>query len=361
MQELEIPQWNSDRKSYAVDFCTRFLGAPASRRFIFGGNVYTGSVIENLDIAGVIDDFSSAADFRGVPVVRSGDVPEGALVVAASGGKPLTVASLLDSRGLEHLDYFAFLKFSGLPLRDVVFNEGFASALETDNSKAAWVRSLLADDASRQTIDKLFAFRSTLDVSHLAGFTDRQDAQYFEPFLPLPSRCVFWDIGGFDGFTTLEFARRFPDYGSILIFEPDPTNQVVCRNATKNLANVRVIPLGTGAENATLRFSSDGSASTVDSAGDLSIEVCCLDGLDEPPPTFIKMDIEGAEIDTLRGAGDVISKHHPALALSVYHRPTDFWRIPDIVMGYRSDYRVYVRHFTESIYETIMYFVPDAG
>ncbi len=71
------------------------------------------------------------------------------------------------------------------------------------------------------------------------------------------------------------------------------------------------------------------------------------------------MDIEGAELNAIDGAAATIARAHPRLALSIYHNAGDFWRVPERVLGIRSDYKLYIRHYTESIYETVMFFQPD--
>ena len=70
------------------------------------------------------------------------------------------------------------------------------------------------------------------------------------------------------------------------------------------------------------------------------------------------MDIEGSELDAIEGAKNLISLNHPRLAICVYHNAGDFWKIPQRILSIRSDYRIYLRHYTESIYETVMFFIP---
>jgi hypothetical protein len=67
------------------------------------------------------------------------------------------------------------------------------------------------------------------------------------------------------------------------------------------------------------------------------------------------MNIEGAEIDALHGGERLIRREHPKLALSVYHRPSDLWRIPEIVENFSSDYRLYLRQHDGGIIETVLY------
>ncbi len=70
------------------------------------------------------------------------------------------------------------------------------------------------------------------------------------------------------------------------------------------------------------------------------------------------MDIEGAEPLALDGVRQTIEHAHPVLALAVYHYAdglAPFWQIPEKVLSIRDDYDVYVRNYTESIYETVMF------
>ena len=70
------------------------------------------------------------------------------------------------------------------------------------------------------------------------------------------------------------------------------------------------------------------------------------------------MDIEGSELNALAGAHQTILDHHPRLAIAAYHGADQLWQIHRAVFDIRNDYDIYIRHYTESIYETIMFFVP---
>jgi hypothetical protein len=85
-----------------------------------------------------------------------------------------------------------------------------------------------------------------------------------------------------------------------------------------------------------------------------------LDNHRDVPFTFLKMDIEGAEASAISGARKVIEAHHPKMAISVYHHPSDLVDIPRQVFGIRDDYEIRLRHYTEGFTETVMYFLPRA-
>lgn len=74
---------------------------------------------------------------------------------------------------------------------------------------------------------------------------------------------------------------------------------------------------------------------------------------------FIKMDIEGAELEALKGAAETIARHRPKLAISVYHRLEDFWQIPQWIEQLGLGYRFYLRHYTIHAEETVLFAVSD--
>lgn len=73
--------------------------------------------------------------------------------------------------------------------------------------------------------------------------------------------------------------------------------------------------------------------------------------------TFIKMDVEGAEMEALRGAEHIIRTQHPKLAISVYHKPGDIIDVSELILSYASDYRFYLRHYCLFDNETVLYAV----
>ena len=77
--------------------------------------------------------------------------------------------------------------------------------------------------------------------------------------------------------------------------------------------------------------------------------------------TYVKMNIEGAEIDALHGGRNAICKWLPRLAISVYHRASDLWRIPEVISEISSEYQLYLRQHDGGIIETVLYALPRSG
>ena len=74
---------------------------------------------------------------------------------------------------------------------------------------------------------------------------------------------------------------------------------------------------------------------------------------------FISMDIEGAEIEAIKGAENTLKKFKPKLAISLYHRPSDFKTIAEYIKGLNLGYKFYFNHFTMHIEESVLFCIAD--
>lgn len=346
----------------AAAFLRRFCGEEKIKRYVFGINEYAESVAKICNIDGFIDDFSRAATWMGKPVCKLGSVAPDSLVVSCvTASYPVSALDNLQKAGIRHFaDYFALANASGGRLPQV---NAIAETRDDYREHAAeylWLRERLCDEPSRNILDRLMNFRLGGDLQPMSVFEYAADRQYFEPFLGLRAGEVFVDGGGFDGFTSREFARRCPDYKAIHLFEPSDRMLAVARNNLADLARVTYHPLGLYDRAASLSFdASGGSASRITESGSESIKVGRMDEAVGEAVSFIKLDLEGAEQAALKGAKDHILADHPKLAVAVYHRPEDFWKIPRYILGLRDDYKLYLRHYTEGWTETVMFFIPD--
>ena len=335
-----------------------FLANP-SRRYLLGATPYAAGIIATMPVQGVIDDFSIMAEFHGVPILRTVDAPKDALVVTTTLGRPHTARQHLLKAGLAQCDYFTFHRHSGLELPDARFWTGFGEDTREHADELQWVRERLADEVSREVFDGIVNLRLSANPASIESFRENQANQYFEPFLNLQAEGEsFADIGCFDGRTSAHFIERCPQFKAVHIFEPDPNNFAVIRAKFEGQGKVHCHPVGLGDEKKTVRFSSSGSTSAITDDGDLEIEIERLDSFGIESLSFLKMDIEGAEFGALAGARETILRCHPPLAICVYHLASDLWRIPQEVFSIRDDYTIYLRHYTEGVTETVMYFMP---
>ena len=345
----------------ARSFCEDYLSGHYPK-FVFGRNEWAVSIAKVVDVDGFIDDFTDDKEYLWKPVFKTEDVPKNALVVVVVVGRPFVAEKCLIKHGIRFLDYFAFKHYSNINLAPIKFWDKFKVDFQTHQVRYERIYNMLHDDESKRVLHQIINFRLSSDLSYMRGFTDTQYRQYFEDFLELkPEGEVFIDVGGFDGYTSLEFIKRCPGYAAVHLFEPEQKNMTV---ATENLASwpqIHYYLRGLSNHSATLRFSANGSISQINDEGDIEIQVVRFDDVLNKPFTFLKMDIEGGEIPALEGMKQAIINHHPRLAISVYHRFDDLWRIPELVLSFREDYEIYLRHYTEGIDETVMFFIPAKG
>ena len=71
------------------------------------------------------------------------------------------------------------------------------------------------------------------------------------------------------------------------------------------------------------------------------------------------MDIEGAEYEALLGLESVLLRDKPHLAISVYHKPDDMWKIGLWLKSLFGDtYNFYLRTYNFQTFDTVLYAVP---
>jgi len=180
---------------------------------------------------------------------------------------------------------------------------------------------------------------------------------------PMPGDRVI-DAGGCYGDTALGFAARVGKSGRVACFEIDPANATVARhNLEHNPALTERIAFRecalAHAEIPLYLHGSGPGAQVTSQPGPHSLTVTTIDRLIETGDLdrvdFIKMDIEGAELSALVGAEASLKRYRPRLAISLYHLPGDFWRIPLWLHSLDLGYRFYLDHYTIHREETVLY------
>lgn len=344
-----------------VLFCKEFAET-ARPRFVFGVTPYSKDIARKFSVTGFIDEFVEATSVDGLPVLSWSQVPADAMVVSGIGDcHPLAAQRAMENTDFECLDFFSFYNYFIVFLSPVAFYHGqeFIDDYKCNKTRYENVRHKLADDVSEETFDKIINFRLTNRLTALEGFTCRMNEQYFDlPFVKDYANH-FVDCGGFDGATSLEFSKLFPDYQSIHIFEPETRQCQVITQTLQGMHGVTVYPYGVSEQSQRLQFSCSGSASKICDSGDVTVEVVALDEILKGEVSYLKMDIEGYELPALAGTQNIIKTQKPLLAICCYHRPDDLRAIPERVLSYHSGYKIYLRHYSEGLLETVYYFVPE--
>ena len=171
---------------------------------------------------------------------------------------------------------------------------------------------------------------------------------------------VFMDIGSYDGTDSINAISFFSQDSMIVhAFEPDPINFQCCKERIGSIKGVRVFSYGICSFEGTAKFEESGGGSKVKEDGSISVKLTTIDRhLQNQRVGFIKMDIEGLEEDALEGGRLSISRDKPVLAISVYHKRSDIWRLPMKVLSIDPKYMLKFEHHTMGWHDTVMYALP---
>lgn len=140
-----------------------------------------------------------------------------------------------------------------------------------------------------------------------------------------PGSVVF-DLGAHVGFHTLLASVLVGSKGKVFAFEPMPKNLHYLKEHLKinQINNVTIIEAAVSEKNGVAYFEQTESSfqGHLSSQGSIRVNVVSLDQLiaegKVPTPDYIKMDVEGAEVQVLQGAKSLIEKSHPTIFLATH-------------------------------------------
>jgi len=225
---------------------------------------------------------------------------------------------------------------------------------------------LFEDEGSLQVLKRAIQYQISCQDEDLPEY---DPFEYFRPGFPLET--VFAetvDCGAFDGDTLKALRHLHPEGSGVYhAFEPDPVNfqrlsSFVASLPAEASSRIHIYRLAVGAQRGQLCFEGNGGlGSRLRSNGEILVEVAPLDEvLSTVEPTFLKMDIEGAEPEALLGAMGLIRKSLPTMAICVYHRPEHYVSIPKWIHSLSLGYKLQLRHHSRYFTGTVCYAIPPA-
>ncbi len=234
--------------------------------------------------------------------------------------------------------------------------------IKIDNNKIFVIINKELDYIEEYLLEKDISKENIFKFDNLISFS--RERQYLdETFINFNESEIFVDGGSSDLETSLGFIETVDGkYEKIYAIEPFIPDFNECNKIINefNIPNIEVINCGLWSENKKMNFNPIGCGSSfIDDEGTEKIECKSIDNiLDGKKATIIKMDIEGSENEALIGAKNTIKKYHPLLMICVYHKPNDILEITKTVFGIRDDYKLYLRHYSYTKNETVLYFIP---
>lgn len=211
------------------------------------------------------------------------------------------------------------------------------------------VYDMLMDEKSKDTFADVINFRLSGKIDYLnRNVSTRQEV--FNDIIKLSNHEVYVDLGAYNGDTILEFLETVNSkYDKIIGLEPNLKNFKRLTKNTNNVDNLEIYNYASWNRKETLLFSSGaGRMSAIQKDNSMkfrevqAINVDSLFSIYSNMPTFLKMDVEGAEKETIIGCENII-KNGCKMAVSLYHRNEDIFSIPLQIYKLNKRLKFYIR------------------
>ncbi len=223
------------------------------------------------------------------------------------------------------------------------------------------VGKLFEDDFSKSLYEKIIYAHMMGDYTRLEEMESPMAEQYFPSDIELAKGYQrFVDCGGYVGDTIEQLMHRVGRIDACAVFEPDGNNYIKMAERIsgfqQNIGSRWLFPCAVNDTAAKLKFASATGSGTLSAAGEETVQTISLDmAIPDFHPTFIKMDIEGAELSALQGAKNLISVEKPDLAVCTYHAVNHIWDIPKLLHTWDLGYHFNLRSYNACTMETVLY------
>ncbi len=288
------------------------------------------------------DGFQRGQEFAGFKVETLAQIeekyPEFSVAVAFGTSLP-DVMGRIKSIAMRHSLVFPDVPVVG----DEIFSKAeFLRRFE----QAEEVYSLLADEKSRQVFRQVVAFKITGDISCLNGIFTAPD-EAFDEILRLGQEEIYVDLGAYTGDTVLDFVNRVGGaYRRIYAVEPNKKNFRKCLKNTLNFENISLYNSPAWSHDRLLKFTDGAGRQQQISQNGRLVWARSVDSiLDGRECTFIKYDVEGADLEAILGSRHTIEAYSPKICTALYHRAFDLLDLPVALKKINGDYRFFMRQY----------------
>ncbi|MBO5937101.1 MAG: FkbM family methyltransferase [Clostridia bacterium] len=218
---------------------------------------------------------------------------------------------------------------------------------------------MLSDEKSKVDFLNILRFKLSGDVKYLLK-AHSEKMKLYEDVLPLSEDETIFDLGAYDGDTIREFLSVTDGkYKKIIALEPDEKNFRKLERKTEGLNNITRLNMGAWDKEETLYFAKKSGRNSRLEDGGVPVHFTSVDNIATEEVTFIKMDIEGAELKALEGAKNTVAKYRPKLYVCAYHRNEDMFALPFKIKKLYEGYKIYFRqHPYIPAWESNFYAIP---
>lgn len=348
----------------AVVYPAARMGREAAKRLVAAG--------VQVVALGDRDPELQGSDITGIPVISPSQIAadhRSDVILVASTMHDSAICEEFRALGCESIVPVGYLN---LRLPDIFGVREYDGAWDaaTDAANRSDIEAAfgsLSDLESQRVFVEKLSYYLTLEKTHLDAIRSTKTIYFDADVYELRQDEIVVDGGAFIGDTLESFLDACRGrFGTYVAFEPDRSSySQVAALAEADPERITAVRAGLAGRTSSARLlareSADSRLLTSDESGGEQVEVVALDEYFEerPAPSLIKLDIEGAEADALAGAKQLLERASPTVAASAYHFPTDLWTLPLLIKRLMPQSRIFLRHYTREIDDTVCYAITD--
>ena len=355
-------------KTFKNDNVNKIKNIPdlSSGIYIYGTGVIAKQVFlscnENkIKVKGFIDNLNSSLikKYLSKRIYKLNSINRNSIIIIASGNYAIKIKNILKKKKIKYIinlsEFFNSLHKTNEP------EKNFFSDLIENRYRYLNLIGYLEDDISKKIINLIFKYRFSFNLNYLskAKMYSGKNQWFDKKIIKNNNNYTFLDGGAYDGDTIEEFLKfNSNKYRKIYGFEINKKNFLLMKKKFKNFKNIFLYNNAiTNNNNKVVYFSSTSQTSSRIEKKNKSkpIKTIKIDNFLNQEDCFIKLDIEGQEKKALIGAKKIIKSKKTMLAIASYHFENDLWKLASIILKFNTNYKFYVRHYTQSSYETVLY------
>jgi FkbM family methyltransferase len=315
--------------------------------------------LDNYNILGFIDTFSKDKYYNNIPVINiNDDLDTNAQVVLAS-------ISIKSQKEMFHNCLQVGFKHENIKyINDFIENDSAFNPDEIERMNKIKNQLIMGSEDYQILINA----RNNKDLSLLKSLsnTDNKSNEYTFG-LNMSNYEIIIDGGTFDGFNAIQFLN-LSNNPKVEVFSFDPFGTKYVKSELLLNNKIKFIKAGLWSKDGYVYFrelgckEAAGSYISEKKLSDNSIQLKSLK-LDtflkekyQSKVSYIKMDIEGSELDAIQGGADIIKKYKPDMAICIYHKDTHFYEISEAVLRIVPDYNMWFGHHSNTYEDSIIYF-----
>lgn len=323
---------------------------------------------EGHEIELILDRGKAGEEYRGIPIIALDDARESRLrgrsILIGLHNHYVDVSQLRS----DLIEAGAARVLTPANLRELVpqprTRPGYWLDLDYDyaahEAQLQHLRALLGDERSRDLLDQILLYRRSGDLAHCP--VPSLDDEYTPADLPryaAPLKLI--DCGAFTGVAIHKFLKANYEIDTFFAFEPDEASFRTLASRNFPARRGLCLPLGTWSSTTQLRFASDHSmGSCLSDDGNVTIQCVAIDDLLQGEAVnLVKFDVEGAEIETLKGMQGLIREQRPNLLVSAYHTPGHLHEIAELIDEWELGYRFHLRVHEFNTFGVVLYCLQD--